>query len=162
MTQKYEHLIYNNKNTNSPRAFFAGEADSALRNTMNESAGRLQSDNAGMLYCASLTPLTGSLGFNLTHAVVSPAAANDSQGAPEESTDHSRRLALWSLPDSAVVRTAEAALMLTRSVRTLQNWRYRRVGPSYQLGRTVTYKVGDLRDYVDGCTTTARKQSKYG
>lgn len=112
---------------------------------------------------AASEPLTDSPAFNLIHTAATPAtAANDSHGAPEESTEHSRRLALWSLPDSAVVRTDEAALMLTRSVRTLQNWRYRRVGPSYQLGSKVTYKVGDLRAYVDGCTTTARKLPKYG
>lgn len=63
---------------------------------------------------------------------------------------------LWGLPDSTPVRTHEAALMLRRSFRTLQNWRYKRVGPPYQLGTPVTYLVGDLRDYVKACTTRPR------
>ena len=81
--------------------------------------------------------------------------------APLTDDPLARRAALWSLPDCAVVRTQEAAMMLSKSIRTLQNWRYKRMGPSYQLGRVVTYRVGDLRDYVDGMTTSTLNQAKY-
>jgi len=89
-----------------------------------------------------------------------PAPCNDSRQAPEVSKEHSRLATLWALPDCTIIRTQEAALMLTRSVRTLQNWRYKRTGPAYQLGRTVTYRISDLKAYVESCTTSALRLSK--
>lgn len=188
MTQKSEHLFYNRYASQFPPCPSESYSCEIVSTEEHKKAGRppysgngktfsSPVENQGCLLgmptieygvrasCCGVAsePLTDSPPFNLAHTVASPAmAANDTQGTPEESTEHYRRLALWSLPDSAVVRTTEAALMLTRSVRTLQNWRYRRVGPPYQLGSTVTYKLGDLRAYVDGCTTTARKLPKYG
>lgn len=100
----------------------------------------------------SLT-LSAPVSLNLQAQAPSPAPLADSLLA--------RRAQLWSLPDCAVVRTQEAAMMLSKSIRTLQNWRHRRTGPAYQLGKIVTYRVGDLRDYVDGMTTSTLNQAKY-
>jgi len=109
----------------------------------------------------SLEALTDSSGVIVSKAEASPIyAANDSQAASEDSTEHGRIAALWQLPDCAVVRTQEAALILSRSVRTLQNWRYKRVGPAYQLGRIVTYRISDLKAYIEGCTTSTLSTSK--
>jgi len=108
-----------------------------------------------------LEALTDSSGVIVDkHEALSICASNDSQAASEDSTEHSRIAALWQLPDCAVVRTTEAALILSRSVRTLQNWRYRRVGPAYQLGRIVTYRISDLKAYIEGCTTSTLSTSK--
>lgn len=105
--------------------------------------------------------LSDSSGLTFHETRAKPiTATNDSQRASGESTERHRTAALWQLPECAVVRTHEASVMLSRSVRTLQNWRYKRKGPSYQLGRTVTYRIGDLRAYVEGCTVSVLNSSK--
>ncbi len=49
------------------------------------------------------------------------------------------------------IRTAEAALFLGLSPKTLGNWRVRRVGPAWSKAgaRAVVYRVGDLIAWVE-------------
>lgn len=58
------------------------------------------------------------------------------------------------LPPSTLVDEAAAAVGLggekPLSVKTLQAWRLYRRGPRYlKIGRSVRYRVGDLRDWLE-------------
>lgn len=51
---------------------------------------------------------------------------------------------------TGLIRETEAAKLLGVTTRTLQNWRFRGVGPCYvKLGRAVRYKPQDIEDYID-------------
>ncbi len=53
----------------------------------------------------------------------------------------------------ALLREEEAADLLSLSVRTLQSWRIRRVGPPFvQVGRAVRYRRRDLISWIDANT----------
>lgn len=54
------------------------------------------------------------------------------------------------LPPSTLVDEAAAAVALTAKRKTLQAWRLYRRGPRYlKIGRSVRYRVGDLRDWLE-------------
>lgn len=54
------------------------------------------------------------------------------------------------LPPSTLVDERNAATALDSSPKTLQAWRLYRRGPRYlKIGRSVKYRVGDLRDWLE-------------
>lgn len=56
-----------------------------------------------------------------------------------------------------VVNEAEAARILGVARRTLQDWRFRGVGPRYiaYSRRSVRYRVSDLLEYMERCVRTS-------
>ncbi len=55
--------------------------------------------------------------------------------------------------DDALLNEAQAALFLNLSVRTLQAWRIRSVGPRYvRAGRAIRYRPQDLLAWIDAQT----------
>src|SRR5262245_39699215 len=62
-------------------------------------------------------------------------------------------------PDGLLTET-QAADLLQLSVRTLQSWRLRRVGPAYvQAGRAVRYRRRDLLSWIELNTVTRSVES---
>ncbi len=50
--------------------------------------------------------------------------------------------------DDQLLNTERAARVLRVSASTMRQWRTRGIGPAYyKIGRTVRYKVADLREY---------------
>jgi len=56
------------------------------------------------------------------------------------------------VPPDKLVDERPAAHFLDCSVKTLQGWRQRRVGPRYyKIGNRVKYAIADLRAYLSQC-----------
>lgn len=63
--------------------------------------------------------------------------------------------------DDTFVDTIKAARILRISVGTLRQWRLRGTGPAYyKIGRTVRYKLSDLRDYCVRVEPSKEKREK--
>ena len=56
---------------------------------------------------------------------------------------------LWQLDDNIQLVTELAAILLGQAPTTLKAWRTRGIGPSYKLGRPVTYSIRDLKIYLE-------------
>lgn len=51
--------------------------------------------------------------------------------------------------DETILTTEQAAEMLGMSERTLENWRWKREGPSYiKLGRSIRYRKTDVENWI--------------
>jgi hypothetical protein len=54
-----------------------------------------------------------------------------------------------------------AAEVLDCSIKTLQGWRQRRVGPRYyKISSRVKYSLDDLREYLKGCAVESTEGQK--
>ena len=59
------------------------------------------------------------------------------------------------ITNQRLITEKEAALFLSVSLRTIQNWRFRNRGPKYKkLGRLVRYSIADLSAYAEKETVT--------
>ena len=52
--------------------------------------------------------------------------------------------------DQAVVKEVGAARFLNLQVKTLRNWRSKKIGPDYiRYGRAIRYRIGDLERFLE-------------
>lgn len=64
-------------------------------------------------------------------------------------------------PEQVRLTTAEAAPVLGLRVKTLEGWRTLGRGPAFcKVGRTVTYRLSDLMDFVESARYVSTRQAK--
>lgn len=56
----------------------------------------------------------------------------------------------WEMHDDFQVNTDKAAMLLGKKPATLKKWRSDGCGPAFTRGRPVMYRIGSLRDYIEG------------
>ena len=64
-------------------------------------------------------------------------------------------------PEQVRLTTAEAAPVLGLRVKTLEGWRTLGRGPAFcKVGRTVSYRLSDLMDFVESARYVSTRQAK--